>query len=122
MNLRDWIMGTVTALAILAASYDVMVQSVPRAIAQQGSIWRARDDVSVGSTVVQVAPQNGARITLACSNRSTSVSIRLGDGTVSPTRGVAMAPQSTLSFTGTSSLSGVSEGGVATIACSEEVR
>jgi len=100
----------------------VLHLATPDLEAQQGSIWRARADVNVGNSVVTLADPNGSRITLACGNRSSSVTVRVGDTSVSGTRGVPLAPGATGSFTGTARISAISEGGTATIACSEEVR
>lgn len=113
---------TARCWALTLCVIGVLQLATPPLEAQQGSIWRARADVQVGNAVVTLAPANGARITLFCGNRSSTATIRVGDSTVTATRGAPLAPGATASFTGTAPLSAISESGTATIACSEEVR
>lgn len=99
-----------------------MVQTVPLALAQQGSKFTPFADVSVTSVVTQIRAANSARITLTCTNNDSSTAIRIGDSTVSISRGQRVPAGGSFSVTATPAIFGFSEGGPVTISCTEEIR
>lgn len=109
-----------TLLCMLIAGS--MVQFVPSAMAQQGSRFTPRDDVTVGAIVTQIQGANSARVALVCTNNDAVNAIRIGDASVSATKGQRVPPGGTFSVTATPAVFGFSEGGTVTISCSEEIR
>ena len=104
---------------VLAGS---MVHFVPSALAQQGSKFFARPDVTVTSTQTQIQPANSARVVLTCTNNDAANGIRIGDNNVSASSGQRVPPGGTFAVTATPAVLGFSEGGPVVVSCSEEVR
>lgn len=100
----------------------LMVQLVPSALAQQGSVLQDSPDVTVGVVATLIKAANSARVALMCTNTDATSPIRVGSPTVNASRGVRLGPGATLSFTATSAVWGFSEQTAAVIACSEEIR
>lgn len=78
-------------------------------------------DVSVTGTATLIRTARTNRIGLTCVNRDASVTIRVGDSTVTATSGVAVFPRATFIVVGTYAVYGISEGANVSVACTEEL-
>jgi hypothetical protein len=102
-----------------------IVQIVKECIAQplpQARTTRTFDDVTVTAAAVQVRPANQSRMALACKNTSATVAIRVGDSTVSATKGLQINGGETFVVTNTDAVFAASTGAAVTIACTESLR
>lgn len=74
---------------------------------------------AAGGTLIRAASES--RIALILTNNDAAVNIRVGDSTVTATRGVRLPAGSSMTFTATSAIYGISEGANVTISLSEEL-
>jgi hypothetical protein len=78
-----------------------------------------RADVTVTTAVTLVLPTNPARVSGECVNNG-SDNIRLGDATVTASRGVRVAPTAAFNTHSTSAVYAIAEATTATVTCTED--
>ena len=79
-------------------------------------------DVTVTGAATLIRDTNGTRVSLVCTNTSSTVHMRVGGSGVTITSGVQVRAAATITLTGPYAIYGISEGANITTACSEELR
>ena len=87
---------------------------------QRSSTITPLADVSVGAVATLVRAANPARITLLCTNTDPTVPVRMGDATVTATKGVRVPGGTSVGIGGTYAVYMFSEGAAVNMSCSEE--
>jgi hypothetical protein len=95
-------------------------QNPVRVITRGATVTTPLSDLTVTGSATLLRAQNAGRLGLACASKSTGTSIRLGDATVTTTKGVALGPLSAVTIAGTYALYGISEGSSVTLTCTED--
>lgn len=79
-------------------------------------------DLSVGGAATQIVPADANRVALYCTNNDAAVHVRVGDGTVTATKGMRLPATRTITVTSSGIISGFSEGAAVTLSCASETR
>jgi hypothetical protein len=80
-----------------------------------------RIDTNV-SIVTQVCPINGSRVDCSCTNNDAANALRVGDASVTATRGQRVPAGATFKAITTSAVFAISEGGVVSVSCTDQSR
>lgn len=87
----------------------------------RGNLFTPLDDVAVTNAATLLRAANDDRFALILTNHSDTVHIRIGDATVTATRGVRLYAGASMTVTATSSIYAISEGANVTVSRSEEL-
>jgi hypothetical protein len=89
---------------------------------QQPTRVLTRNDVSVTAAATLLCPVNGSRVDCSCTNNDASNAIRVGDSTITATKGQRVPAGATFKAITTSSVFGIAEGAAVNMSCTDQSR
>jgi hypothetical protein len=114
--MRSLIQATDPANTVGLGTYNNPVRVLQRG----GTVTTPIADVTVASTATLVKAANAARVQLSCTNNSVGINLRVGDATVTASKGVRLGPGGTMMIQGTYAVYAISESTSGTLSCTED--
>lgn len=91
-----------------------------RTILRGGTVSTPLSDITVSGSATLVRAANPSRVMLTCTNNHTGLAARLGDATITTTRGVRIPAGASVSIGGVYAVFAISEGASLTFSCTED--
>jgi len=79
-------------------------------------------DVTVTGTALLIRAANSRRVSLSCTNHSSTVALRWGDSTVTSAKGMRIPAGASIEIRNRAAIYALSEGASVTVSCTEETR
>jgi hypothetical protein len=95
-------------------------QNPVRIITRGATVATPLSDITVTGSATLVRAANAGRVGLTCTNNHIGLNARLGDPTITASKGVRLGPGSSVTIQGVYAVYAISEGGSLTLSCTED--